>query len=411
MLLGRVLYYLLGFTVAIDFISGFLSNSIFGQIVRVVLYLICMYFLLRFDLQSFCIATGILLYCFVVMSASVMNAGLGQDAVLYEAGIIIKLQLFYVVYKALVCGECKGFISEGIVHDILKISAFYVPLLYLGSLIAGLGAASYSGGEGFRSVFMSLNSVNFAMLILYAYSTWSFFTRPSARWAICALLNAISLILLGTKSSIVFVFLLFIAFLLISKEHRVRNILVSIFVVVVFLTALNSIDYVRSSLDAVLVRQEYLFKNRSFLDYLTSGRTWMYSLACELFDQYNNPISLIFGHGYYVFHHDIAVASGYLLTSSVRPIEFDWADIYFSYGIVGTLFVYGCFCSWVKKMKNENRSTLYILLFGVCLIFSSLAGHVVFEGISSVFLGLVLAGGIIEANQREVRKEDFTSTL
>ena len=80
------------------------------------------------------------------------------------------------------------------------------------------------------------------------------------------------------------------------------------------------------------------------------------------------------------------------MTASVRPIEFDWADLFFSYGAIVTVLVYSFLLvklldSW--RARKENRFQ-FIALFGM-IIFSCVGGHVLFEAISSVTLGSVLA--------------------
>ena len=82
----------------------------------------------------------------------------------------------------------------------------------------------------------------------------------------------------------------------------------------------------------------------------------------------------------------------------MRPIEFDWADLFVSYGFIMTFFVYGFLLTWLMKIVQSSKRSqagFYLIAFGVLFVFSCLGGHVMFESISSTFLGLVLAGGVL----------------
>ena len=120
--------------------------------------------------------------------------------------------------------------------------------------------------------------------------------------------------------------------------------MIGILVFAGLLFAFNNVTFLNEMLEKVSVRQTYLFENRSLIDYLTSGRTWMLAEATNLFIASNNPLGFLIGNGYYRFHHDLAVSSGYLLTANVRPIEFDWADLLFSLWGPLPLSVYMPFC-------------------------------------------------------------------
>lgn len=400
---SKIIFFILIATVGIDFLNGLTSIDILGQLIRVAFFILLLYVELRIDKKGFFVILAALLYCVFVMLASFMADGtIGLSSLTYEIGVIVKLLLFFSIFRVVTkLNEC-GYIPVSFIDSVFKVSAIYVPILYLGTSILGIGVSSYSGGQGFKSVFLSLNSINIAMLLLYAFCLEKCFAERKAAWAPVALLNAVSLFMLGTKSSIVFVLVLFLFYLIAPKRNRPRNFILGLLISAVFYFLFLQVDYLQALLASVSERQAYLFENRNFIDYLTSGRTWMLGHAITLLSSdMADPLGvfqLLFGNGYYCFHNVLSEISGYLSTSIVRPIEFDWADLFVSYGFIMTFFVYGFLLTWLMKIVQSSKRSqagFYLIAFGVLFVFSCLGGHVMFESISSTFLGLVLAGGVL----------------
>lgn len=389
--------------VALDFFSGLFGISSFSQIARMAFFAFLLYIELRLDRKGFCLLflalTAILIQS--VLTQAFSKEGMTAHSLLYDISIGIKLIFLFAVFltsKSLI--RCNA-LSIDQIKKAISIAAIYVPILYLGSIALGLGVSSYWDGSGYKSVFSSLNSINVSMIVLFAYSADAIFIQKKTFWIIPMGLNLVSLLLLGTKAGYLFAFFILMYYLLIPPETRLRNAVIGIVVFAGLLFAFNNVTFLNEMLEKVSTRQTYLFENRSLIDYLTSGRTWMLAEATDLFITSDNPLGLLFGNGYYCFHHDLAVSSGYLLTANVRPIEFDWADLFFSYGAVASIFVYGFLfkqlhLSW--QTRNEGRFQ-YIALLGM-LAFSCVGGHVFFEAISSVTLGSVLACIYEDSNGR-----------
>ena len=388
-----LLFFICG-NVAFDFFSGLFGISSFSQIVRMTFFSLLLYIELRLDPKGFCILflalTSIVIQS--VLTQAFSTEGMTAPSLLYDISIGIKLIICFAVFfasKSLI--RCNA-LSINQVKKAISIAAIYVPILYLGSIALGLGVSSYWDGSGYKSVFSSLNSINVSMIVLFAYSADAVFIQKKSLWIIPMGLNLISLLLLGTKAGYLFAFFIVMYYLLIPPETRLRNAVIGILVFAGLLLAFNNVTFLNEMLEKVSVRQTYLFENRSLIDYLTSGRTWMLAEATNLFIASNNPLGFLIGNGYYRFHHDLAVSSGYLLTANVRPIEFDWADLFFSYGAFAFICVYAFLFKQLRlswRTRNEGHFQ-FIALLGM-LAFSCVGGHVFFEAISSVTLGSVLA--------------------
>lgn len=388
-----LLFFICG-NIALDFAAGLFGVSSLSQFARIIFFAFMLYVELRLDRKGFCLLFVALTLVAIqsVLSQMLSEEGMTASSLFYDLGIGIKFLMFFTVYftaKSLI--RCNALTVDQI-KKAIAIAAIYAPITYLGSVALGLGASSYWDGSGYKSVFSSLNSINVSMIVLFAYSAEAFLFQKKTHWLIPMGLNLISLLMLGTKAGYLFAFAILFYYLMIPPETRLRNAVIGILLLFGLAFVFSHVSALSEMLYKVSSRQTYLFENRSLIDYLTSGRTWMLAEAIDLFASQGNPLSLIFGGGYYCFHHDLASLSGYLMTASVRPVEFDWADLFFSYGAIVTVLVYSFLLvklldSW--RARKENRFQ-FIALLGM-IIFSCVGGHVLFEAISSVTLGSVLA--------------------
>ena len=391
---GKALLFFICGNVGLDFIAGVLGVSSISQLVRMYFFAFMLYLELRLDKKGFCL----LFVAFSVIAIQSIltqlfsREGLELSSLLYDVGMGVKLLLsFSVCFTANSLVQRKA-LSVDQIQKAISIAAVYLPALYLISVSLGLGESSYWDGSGYKSVFSSLNSINVSMIVLFAYSTDAFLLQKKTIWVAPMALNLISLMMLGTKSSYIFAFIILMYYLAIPPETRLRNIALGLLIICLLLLAINNIAFLNDMLSKVSSRQSYLFESRTLIDYITSGRTWMLAEAARLFLSGNSPLIIFFGGGYYSFHHELAVSSGYLSTASVRPIEFDWADLFFSYGVIVVLIIYAFLLAKLSvawKMRRKGRFQFIALLS--LLAFSSVGGHVLFEAISSVTLGSVLA--------------------
>ena len=77
-------------------------------------------------------------------------------------------------------------------------------MLFIVTRILNIGNVSYEYNQvGFKSVFLSLNSVNIALILLYTYSVFRIFdSKHPWRWGAATVYVAIPMLMLGTKTSI-----------------------------------------------------------------------------------------------------------------------------------------------------------------------------------------------------------------
>ena len=135
---------------------------------------------------------------------------------------------------------------------------------------------------------------------------------------------------------------------------------------------------------------------RDFWTFLFSTRNVrLVAVIKEYFETFS-ILDIVTGRGYFNLHHFVAQ---YLNTSDmVLPIEMDFFDVFFSYGVPGLLFTYVYAIKAILHAREKRKvariqgyywSSVIILIYGV------LAGHLFQEAISSTFYALSIAGLIL----------------
>ena len=105
-----------------------------------------------------------------IIRSVICNGGEGCS---YDISIGVKSALFFLIYNALFILNKRNKIRIDDIKFVIFINMLYGPLLFLASSIAGVGRSSYTfGGHivGSKGLFLSLNSVNIALVVLYIFS-------------------------------------------------------------------------------------------------------------------------------------------------------------------------------------------------------------------------------------------------
>lgn len=395
---ATLLSFALSLSVGINFLAGIKGLSFVGPAFYMALFVLSFFVMARRSRTDAVVTVIAFLYFVTVMlTAAPLEPEPSFVGYGYEVGQIIKFLSWFVVFRAIVQLRKSGEIGSDFVLKILSRLATYTPILYLATFVVGLGVSSYASGAGFKSVFSSLNTINIVMLVLFIFSLYNAFEKGRGRWFAIAGLNGISLVLLGTKSSIIIGFLCALLALFWARRRDSHMLILGGITTLLIATAAVFAGAFASQFESIIARQSFLFANRDFFVFLTSGRTWMLEAAQQQVAS-SDLGTFIFGHGYYNFLHSLSVKSDYLETSAFRPIEFDWADLFYSYGLVALILVYGFLFAWLLqflKAPISRSQSPYLLAFGTIIVFGSLGGHVFFEATSSVTLGLVMAGATI----------------
>lgn len=403
----KIIYYLLSATVFFDFINGIFTKYPVGEAIRLFCVFVSFVYILKYKRDEMIYIYVIFLY-FLANSLVAYTGLLNKFGLSFDLKMVLKAVYFVIIFKGIKSLYHKEKIRKDILRKIIINNLYYTPLLFIFAYVFGLGKTSYENvGVGFKGTFVSLNSINIAMIVLFVFSVDAFSrNKEKLKWAFLSIYIAVTMILLGTKSSFIFTgFAIGVYFLFNIKKVKVGVfIYVTIMIILLGTLASSKADVSMGYLDKLLFRQKYLFENRDLLSFLLSGRNWLFESVWEHFNDNISFFRVLFGSGYFKVHSQLAMDLN-MPYNAVRPIELDFVDIFFSYGVVGVLLTYGYFIKLFSNgIKNFYRGTMqpYFVALVCLFIFSLLGGHVFLEAISSTFMGICFAGWYIE--NEEIKK-------
>lgn len=291
-------------------------------------------------------------------------------------------------------------IKKDFIIDILNSSTNILIAIYLLSAITHTGIAAYSGEVGYKAWFNSSNSLTIVMVILAGIQLIQYFKTRNKPFIIKFFILSIFLFLLGTKSGVVFL-AIFVIYMYLPKKISLlymkrlggMAIIAGLSYALLFY-CFN--DYVSKIIERI---SYFIATSDSLIQYLFSGRNDLLVCGWKAYVSQLNLFAFLFGKG----TRNMQVLIGQFSSwSIIKSIEMDFFDILFELGILGIYVTYLMVFSitGIRKLKIKNFSPVYIL-FGLCIIFSILAGHVFTDSFGSTILALISALAFYEHHTSE----------
>lgn len=293
-------------------------------------------------------------------------------------GLISSYKLFYFFIFSVIITEIlrhklgKELLSKYLFYNLVIISS----LLYF-STITGIGNSTYGFGFGTKSFFASGNGLGLylgvsSLILIALYKQKQI--QISFAWLIFI---SVSIALIGSKTAL-FLCLINLFVLVLISEYKKSIFIFSFFLGVWLIPYL--IDMLSVVFDVIYIR---LINSDSIFSYLGSGRIQYVSDAFETyFSTESNWIRFVFGAGAFISFQNPSKVSNF------DTLESDLFDLLFMYGAVSVTLIFILSILIVIKLKNNS-----ILLFGflLLLLHSLIAGHVIFNGMSSVAFAIFIA--------------------
>lgn len=251
----------------------------------------------------------------------------------------------------------------------------------------GTGTATYDGNAGFKGWYYGPNDSSYtlitvALLNLQSYGNFKAYLLQVA--------NIAALLLLGTKTSMLAAILIFM--LMIAELVKSRIWFKKILGIDLLLATLLIVSYFQSEIYLKLIypmvnRLTYFYYkyNGDLTKLIFSGRSTALTDDIKILNTLpNKTTGILFGYGYdfranfFPYHNGL--------------IEFDMADVLFSYGLIGLLFLLILISFVLFSYHPQRKKYLYFFLFS--LLYSNVAGHVLFSAMSGTILGII-AGSLV----------------
>lgn len=346
-----------------------------SQFLRVLILLFGGFFLSK---RSVLVFVGLALY-FLLLESTVFFWSSTIIPFMKGLNVSFKILFAYLFYSL-----CKQLIDEhkltiGSFLHYFYISAFVYSVAIIIPYILGIGLPNYDEGSfGTKGFFASGNGLGpylgIASSILLLKRNKSFIEY------VFFVSYCISLVLLGTKASFLFLIVNLILFFCMSTIQK-RILLVSLWGVF-FLFFYGAI---KEGIGVIYEVAIYRFENSpDFLTYILSGRNeYIIDAFNELKSSSLFYVRLLVGSGALLSFQSADILS----TMSWDTLEMDLFDVLFMYGIVGTMLYLGILLKYLVLLLREK--TCILLIFIAYSVHSILAGHILFNGMS-VIAGIVL---------------------
>jgi len=275
---------------------------------------------------------------------------------------------------------------------LFKLSIWYFIVYSFNILLGflGLGYSQYSGNIGGIGFIYAGNELSFTLfsvssiILIYLLSN-----RLLLYFYIFFFLAIAISVIKATKTALLALFILPILFLIILLIHnssalKVKKKLLCIFIFHLFLSAilLPVAIYILLFKVGLIKRILFWIEKVDIFTLLLSNRN---NLAVDLLatiSKNTSPCEYIFGYGIPYLRN--------LHISEIDPI-----DIFFSYGILGLLNIYGIlFFLFYKILKLKHNSEIKLLVASTILIavsISSIAGHVVNSGLAAIPFAMLIS--------------------
>lgn len=403
----NILLWALSSTILIDFINGSFRGGHIGEIVRTVLLIYCGSIIFSSSKKEVYKFTSILIFLFINIAFSLLHDS-AKGSFRTDLSMGLKTIIFYTISSSVLILYRKGKFQKETIDKIININLIYTPILFALSRFTGGGNAGYDWiGEavGTKSEFLSLNSINSAMMFIYMYCVYHIFSKKKKIWAFGAIYIAIPMLMLGTKTSILIVVAIpvFFALLRIKKRSTVKKVIIITVILAIVLPIMW--PYIMNKMSGILARQTYLFRNRSFWSYLTSTRSDRVAVVWDHYVKHFNLLDIFPGKGYHYTHHIVSRLMGY--TSDVIPIEMDWMDILTAYGVWGFMYTYIYAIKPLVRSRKTQRTDdqkMFFWITVIMIVYGTFAGHVFTEAISSTFLAIGFCGYNMSVKEAEIDK-------
>ena len=383
------------------------STSI-GALVRTIMMAILFIYIVQYILTKKRNIIWLFICSFASIALMLMtNVILKDPFILYtELNFALKTSYYLVIIFTVIILIDKQLLKQAFIFKATNVITVIIGISYWLAVLTGTSINSYTyGGKGYSGWFYSANELSVIMIILFGLSIAqiSFKKTPSSWVSFILMLSMLPMV--GTKTAFyggMLILLTFTGYLLITFNIRLlrdKSQLVFLAIISLFLCTIpfSPIFSNTEQLDMRIkqedkpIAENTAVQDSTFMTKLLSSRDIYLQTTKDDFIQAEG-LRKTFGLGY---------AGSY--TSDPKIIEMDFFDMFFSYGVVGTLFllmplVYICVKILVFPIHIEKA----LLLFTLCLCFgiAFLAGHVIFAPSVMTYLAILfLAIGLKNDNQ------------
>ncbi len=378
-------------TPLIDLVNGFFvyvlkSGFSPGVIIRSTILVIIIMFYIKKRKQ-------LLLFIFLIslFLLEILLEGLfGKVSIMSEVSFVSKI--YYNMFLMYVIENNIHKISFKKLIDSLVMANLIVTFSLIVTKVLGIGMQSYGESGGYKGLYMGLNDLTGVVIMTFPFLIYKFLNnKNSCKYGILVIISAVNIILIGTKTSLVFliVIIIFVLYELLFKEKKVFNIILVIFFVTIFMIIFKKYFW-NSYSSSILARLYYHSEQQDYSTFILSGRNK--TLAKSMLYWSKNVRWILSGIGF-------TEGSAYIGTflESHGMIEMDFFDSLYFYGAIFTIILFvPLFKKFIKSIfifvrSKELLYKLIAFVYMISALISFLGGHIILSPLAGVYFVLLAA--------------------
>jgi hypothetical protein len=292
--------------------------------------------------------------------------------------------------------SCK-IIDTNTTKKIIEWNIIIIPTSSIVSYFLNIASRTYSNSAGIKGLFISQNTLSIVLIVLFVFVCDKLFIdNININNVIQFCITGIAAVLVGTKTTLVFIPIITIFYIFISLKNR--RIKVIAFGSIAVIIGIIIIQYLfKDELTLIIARQKYFIdslvrQNNDIFTYLVSGRdNFLRAEFINFVDKFSLG-RLIFGIGEYA--KNVEIASGMSLKAGYKMIEMDPFDLFFGYGLLGFVLIFYFYIRLlvgiIRTHAYKSREMLPYVIALLCMfIYSTFGGHVLYGALPSIFLGVI----------------------
>lgn len=283
-----------------------------------------------------------------------------------------------------------------VVDRIFEIWCVITPLTLIVPYILGIGFNTYHD-TGYKGFYYATNAITYFLIVLFLYNVFKLIRKITIFRIFQTAMTIFAIAMLGTKSGYVSIIIIPILCIIIQFKRNLLKGVLSVFMI--FITFI-SVGYLflqtySEQIVKILGRHSYFSQNSdSFISFITTGRS----------DRVNMYYSYIKNTKNYIFR--VFFGSGYDIERKLGAIEMDYFDAFFMFGLIG-LIIISTFTLYVFNKRSKRNNELFIIAYGITIVFSILGGHIWNNALSSTCFAMVCCGLILNKQQESnIEKKD-----
>lgn len=416
---SKVLYILIMLMPFVDIITGVALNigiggpfSALGQLYRMFSFVFMFYIIIVVNKAKK--SSWLLPFTVYVFFCVVVNFIRFRSDIVEDLSYTIKLlfPLYLTVSLVIISKYDKCFIKK--IYD--SFSWIY-PLSFVVPKFLGLGYYSYSNQSGYKAFYFANNEVNVILMVLFVYSFEDVFNiyikrtkGKNFKSIIRLILIVFSLLLIGSKTSILAIAIVFLVYIFKEKKFKLKKRYILILLVISVFGFFMMKIFIGEQINRAIERITFfyyfyttgssaednsLFEN--IITFLCSERNLRVMPSFDYWykqDMLSTICNIIFGIGKSTKSPD----STNIWINPFSIIELDLFECLFWFGAISTMIVMVFYVSiYFKSLKRQGlfmEKTMFVLVF----MFSMFAGHVLVAANSGTIFAIVVADLSIKSN-------------